>query len=86
MAQSSVTLATALVRSARPGEGEATDEVEAAADDPSVHKVLQEEHVALKDQLGVMGVPTFVIGEEIFWGNDRIPHLLAAARGEGPPP
>ena len=48
------------------------DEVEAPADDPSVHKVLQEEHVALKDQLGVMGVPTFVIGEEIFWGNDRI--------------
>ncbi|MGR8920962.1 MAG: DsbA family protein [Gammaproteobacteria bacterium] len=25
--------------------------------------------------LGVIGVPTFVVGEEIFWGNDRIDFL-----------
>lgn len=26
--------------------------------------------------LGVIGVPTFVIGEEIFWGSDRIEYVL----------
>lgn len=34
---------------------------------------------------GVFGVPTFALDGRLFWGNDRIPHLLAAARGEGPP-
>jgi len=23
-------------------------------------------------KLGVFGVPTFVVGDQIFWGNDRI--------------
>jgi 2-hydroxychromene-2-carboxylate isomerase len=35
---------------------------------------------------GVFGVPTFALDGRLFWGNDRIPHLLAAARGEGPAP
>jgi len=26
--------------------------------------------------LGVIGVPTFVVGEQIFWGNDRLDFLL----------
>lgn len=47
------------------------ESVVAAADDPARHALL-EEHVALQQELGVMGVPTFVIGEEVFWGNDRI--------------
>jgi 2-hydroxychromene-2-carboxylate isomerase len=29
-------------------------------------------------------MPTFALDGRLFWGNDRIPHLLAAARGEGP--
>jgi len=33
---------------------------------------------------GVFGVPTFALDGHLFWGNDRIPHLLAAARGDGP--
>lgn len=33
---------------------------------------------------GVFGVPTFALDGHLFWGNDRIPHLLAAARGEAP--
>jgi 2-hydroxychromene-2-carboxylate isomerase len=24
------------------------------------------------DKLGVIGVPTLVIGDQVFWGNDRI--------------
>lgn len=49
---------------------------------------------ALKQQLidttdaaadaGVFGVPTFALDGHLFWGNDRIPHLLAAARGKWP--
>lgn len=33
---------------------------------------------------GVFGVPTFVLDGRLFWGNDRIEHLLAAARGDIP--
>ncbi len=38
--------------------------------------------------LGVIGVPTFIVGEEIFWGNDRLDfledHLTAAGLDQGP--
>ena len=30
--------------------------------------------------LGVIGVPSFVIGEEIFWGNDRFDFVLEHLR------
>lgn len=33
-------------------------------------------------QLGVIGVPTFVIGEEIFWGSDRIEYVLDYLRDQ----
>jgi 2-hydroxychromene-2-carboxylate isomerase len=33
---------------------------------------------------GVFGVPTFQLDGRLFWGNDRIDHLLAAARGDIP--
>jgi 2-hydroxychromene-2-carboxylate isomerase len=28
------------------------------------------------EEIGVIGVPTFVIGEQIFWGQDRIDFVL----------
>ncbi len=31
-----------------------------------------EENARLADEAGVIGVPTFVIDEDIFWGQDRI--------------
>lgn len=39
-------------------------------------------------ELGVIGVPTFVVGEEIFWGNDRLDFLLEHLHelGAGPAP
>ncbi|WP_440995085.1 2-hydroxychromene-2-carboxylate isomerase [Arhodomonas sp. SL1] len=43
----------------------------AAADDPQRRQRL-EENWAMADQRGAFGVPTFAIGEEIFWGQDRI--------------
>jgi 2-hydroxychromene-2-carboxylate isomerase len=31
-------------------------------------------------KLGVFGAPTFVVGDELFWGNDRLERAIAAAR------
>jgi len=31
-------------------------------------------------QMGIFGAPTFVIGEELFWGNDRLENALRFAR------
>jgi 2-hydroxychromene-2-carboxylate isomerase len=42
-----------------------------AMDDPDRHEQL---HANWREaeELGVIGVPTIVIGEEVFWGNDRL--------------
>lgn len=32
---------------------------------------------------GVFGVPTYGVGDELFWGQDRLPHLEAHLRGDG---
>ncbi|MEO1231347.1 MAG: 2-hydroxychromene-2-carboxylate isomerase [Myxococcota bacterium] len=46
-------------------------EVIAAFDDPARHAQL-EENAQLAAERGIFGVPTFLIGDEIFWGQDRI--------------
>jgi 2-hydroxychromene-2-carboxylate isomerase len=33
-------------------------------------------------ELGIFGVPSFVVGTELFWGHDRVPHVEAFLRGE----
>ena len=33
---------------------------------------------------GVFGVPTFVVGHELFWGHDRMTHLAEHLAGRGP--
>lgn len=33
-------------------------------------------------ELGLFGVPSFVVGTELFWGHDRLPHVEAFLRGE----
>jgi 2-hydroxychromene-2-carboxylate isomerase len=35
---------------------------------------------------GVFGAPTFFVGEEMFWGNDRLDDALACASASNPPP
>lgn len=42
-----------------------------ALQDPATAQA-HERHLARALDLGVFGVPTFVAGEEIFWGNDRL--------------
>ena len=49
--------------------------VEAALSDPENVKRL-DDNWAHAQSLGVIGVPSFVIGEEIFWGNDRFDFVL----------
>jgi 2-hydroxychromene-2-carboxylate isomerase len=52
------------------------DELVRAADDPAVKSALRawtEEAVAL----GVRGVPTVVVGSEVFWGDDRLEDAAA---------
>ena len=45
-----------------------------AADDPALLARLAD-HMQQAQMLGVFGVPSFVVGEEIFWGNDRLDFL-----------
>ena len=32
-------------------------------------------------EMGIFGAPSFVVGEELFWGNDRLEDALAWATG-----
>ncbi len=47
------------------------DELAAAVDDSARLQVL-EDNWAHAEELGAYGVPIFMVGDEIFWGNDRI--------------
>ena len=37
-------------------------------------------------RLGLFGAPSFVVGDELFWGNDRLEDALAWATGQCPLP
>ena len=50
--------------------GELLEAMESESDVSQMEKNWQE-----AQDLGVVGVPTFVIGEEIFWGSDRIDYV-----------
>jgi 2-hydroxychromene-2-carboxylate isomerase len=51
------------------------EELAVAIESPENH-ALMENNWQEAQELGVIGVPTFVIGEEIFWGSDRIEFVL----------
>lgn len=51
--------------------------------DPGIKQALIDTTERTADS-GVFGVPTFQLDGHLFWGNDRIEHLLAAARGDIP--
>ncbi|HEY0062082.1 MAG TPA: 2-hydroxychromene-2-carboxylate isomerase [Telluria sp.] len=44
------------------------------------------DQVAEAHRLGVFGAPTFLVGEEMFWGNDRLEDAIRCAAGGPPPP
>ena len=49
-----------------------------AANDAS-HKEAFRHHVDTALEIGIFGVPTFVVGGELFWGNDRLDQALKRA-------
>jgi 2-hydroxychromene-2-carboxylate isomerase len=50
-----------------------------AAEDPAVKLALRDATEAAH-RLGVFGVPTIAVGEELFWGDDRLQDAAAARR------
>ncbi len=52
------------------------DELEAAAHDPKIKDALRAATQAAHES-GVIGVPTIVIGDEPFWGDDRLEEAAA---------
>ncbi len=55
----------------------------AAADDPQIKQALIAASQAAASR-GVFGVPTFAVGEELGWGQDRLPDVLAILAGDDP--
>jgi 2-hydroxychromene-2-carboxylate isomerase len=55
------------------------DEVERATQDPGLKQQLRDATDAAHE-LGVFGVPTVAIGEELFWGDDRLEDAAAYLR------
>jgi 2-hydroxychromene-2-carboxylate isomerase len=53
------------------------------ANTPEIRELYRRETAAAR-QLGVFGSPTFVAGQEIFWGDDRLEEALAWAAGRHP--
>jgi 2-hydroxychromene-2-carboxylate isomerase len=47
------------------------DKLVAAIDDPETLQ-LHQQHLDNALDLGIFGVPSFVVGNDVFWGNDRI--------------
>lgn len=64
------------------GAGLDPDAVRAGASDPEIKQALRDATDAAYDR-GVFGVPTIAIGDELFWGDDRLEdaaaHLQAAS-------
>ncbi len=55
--------------------GLAADELLAAAHDKGNQQTLSD-NAAYAESRGIIGVPSFLIGDEIFWGQDRIDFVL----------
>jgi 2-hydroxychromene-2-carboxylate isomerase len=69
----------ASVREAATRSGLDADALEAAVDGQATKDALRastDEAIAL----GVIGVPTLVVGERLFWGDDRLLEAVSAAR------
>ena len=63
---------------ARLGHPEALEQ----ANTPEIRQRFDDETEAAR-RLGIFGAPTFAVGEEIFWGDDRLEDALANATGRG---
>lgn len=66
-----------------PRLGQDPERVLALADLPGTTHRLEAETAAAR-RLGAFGSPTFVVGEELFWGDDRLEEAIAWAAGSHP--
>ncbi len=53
-----------------------------AAEDESNKQRLRQQ-VAIAQHLGIFGAPTFFVGDEMYWGNDRLDDAIAQAKQAG---
>ncbi|MBL4685928.1 MAG: 2-hydroxychromene-2-carboxylate isomerase [Nannocystaceae bacterium] len=53
------------------------------ASDPAIKQQIKD-NTTLALALGVFGVPSFIVNDEVFWGQDSLPHLAAYLKGEDP--
>jgi 2-hydroxychromene-2-carboxylate isomerase len=60
--------------------GKAPQDIIARADSQAV-RARYDSETDVARQLGIFGVPTFAVGHEIFWGDDRLEQALAWAAG-----
>ena len=65
--------------------GLGSEEIIAEAQGEANKRRLREQTEAARAR-GVFGAPTFFVGEEMFWGNDRLEDALAAAAASKRPP
>lgn len=70
----------AVLRSIVEGRGLDADALESRIATPEVKQTLHR-NTAEALERGAFGVPTFALGEELFWGHDRLVHLAAALDG-----
>jgi 2-hydroxychromene-2-carboxylate isomerase len=57
--------------------------IRARAESPPYKPRLREQ-TAQAEKLGIFGAPTFIVGAELFWGNDRLEQAISwAQRGAG---
>jgi len=57
-----------------------TETVIHAADSAETKTMLREQTERAVD-LGIFGAPSFIAGEELFWGNDRLEEALSWCQG-----
>jgi 2-hydroxychromene-2-carboxylate isomerase len=72
-----------VVASVAASVGLAGDEIVAAAGQPEVKSRLREQTAAAV-AAGVFGVPTMIVGRELFWGYDDLPYLESHLSGADP--
>lgn len=53
-----------------------------AINDPEIKETLRQQTEQWQER-GVFGVPTFWVGDEMFWGHDRMDYVVRAARQKG---
>jgi 2-hydroxychromene-2-carboxylate isomerase len=72
---------TAVVGEVLASVGVAPEPWVARTNEPAVKSALRAQ-TERAQAVGIFGAPSFTIGDELFWGNDRLERAVAWARGE----